>query len=135
MKSRYLAGVYLLCALGMAACESTPKYIPVEQIPAGNYAEMHVDKTYDFVYLAVFDTLNGLNSWAPDLTLKDDGLIRLHNTRFSGLDDADRRIINIRIRRDNPNQTSVFLDPDSRRVVGADDVLAMIRKKLGVPAV
>ena len=135
MKSKYLSGVYLLAVFLAAGCANAPKYLPIEQIPASNYEEIHVDKPYDFVYLNTFDAVNVLPNWAPDKTLKDDGLIRLQNSQFSRLDDADNRVINLHIRRDGAKQTSVFLDPESRRVIGADEVLKAIRKKLGVPAV
>ncbi len=134
MRSKYLAGTYLCFALGLAACAGSQKYLPIEQIPAGNNEEIHVAKAYDFVYLNVFDTVNALPDWAPDKTLKDEGLIRLKNTQFSRFDDSSNRVINLHIRRDSALQTSVYLDPDSRRVIGADQVLAAIRKKFSIPA-
>ena len=137
MKSKYLAGVYLMLTLLVVACAGSSKYLPLEQIPAGNNEEIHVDKAYDFVYLNTYDAVNVLSSWVPDKTLKDEGLIRLQNTQFSRFDDSDNRTINLRVRRDSAKQTSVFLDPDSRRVIGADKVLEAVRKKLNVvpPAV
>ncbi len=135
MKLKYLTGIYLLAFFCAGGCGSTPKYLPVEQIPASNFDEIHIGKPYDLVYLNTFDAVNVLPNWVPDKTLKDDGLIRLQNTQFSRLNDADNRVIHIRLRRDAARQTSVFLDPESRRVIGADEVLAAIRKKLGVPTV
>ena len=132
MKSKYLAGVYLGCVFFVAACASAPKFLPIEKIPAGNNEEIHVEKAYDFVYLNTYDAVNVLSNWVPDKTLKDEGLIRLQNTQFSRFDDSDNRTINLRVRRDTAKQTSVFLDPDSRRVIGADKVLDAVRKKLNV---
>ena len=132
MKSKFGTGVLLLLVWAVAACASPSAYLSIEKTPASNYEEIHVDKAYDFVYLSVFDVVNALDGWTPEVTRKDEGLIRLHNTQSGRLDNSSLRAVNIRIRRDNQTQTSVFLDSDSTRVIGADEVLAAIRKKLGM---
>lgn len=134
MLKRFLV-LCLWGSLGLSACASSDKLLPLGSVPASNNDEIIVSKPYDNVYLGVFDAVNGLSNWTPEKTLKDEGLISLKNTQFSRFDDSDNRNINLRIRRDSPKQTSVFLDPDSRRVVGADEVLLAIRKKLGQTAI
>lgn len=135
MKSKVWVGFYLSLTLFLAACAgpSSP-YLPAEQVPAGNSREIRVNKAFDFVYLNTFDAVNMMPNWIPEKTIKDEGLIQLKNKEYSRFDDSDRRVINLRIRRDSPTQTSVFLEQDSQRVIGADEVLAVIRKKLGVAA-
>jgi len=130
MRRHALLSVLFAGAIFFSACSTQSSLIPWEQVPAGNSDEIQVEKAFDYVYLAVFDVVNELDGWAPDKTLKEEGLIRLQNTRFSRLDDSDARVIKIRIRRDSQIQTSVFLDPDSRRIIGAGDVLTAIRTKL-----
>jgi hypothetical protein len=125
----------LWVSLSLSACASSDKLLPLGSVPATNNEEIVISKPYDFVYLSVFDVVNGLSKWTPEKTLKDEGLIALKNTQFSRFDDSDNRNIHLRIRRDNPKQTSVYLDPDSRRVIGADEVLLAIRKKLGQTAI
>ncbi len=130
MRFKSLVGVSLLLAFFFTACAHTSDYLPIEKIPAGNNQEIHVAKAYDFVYLAAFDAINASSHWAPDLTSKDDGLIKARNTQYSRLDDSSNRIVLVRIRRDSLTQTSLYLDPGSRNVIGADEVLDAIRKKL-----
>lgn len=136
MKFKFSIALFLGLSLIFAACagKSSP-YLPIEKVPASNSQEIKVEKGYDFVYLSVFDTVNNLSSWKPDKTLKEEGIIRLRNTLFSRLDDSDLRVITLHVRRDSVTQTSVYLDTNSRRVIGADEVLAAIRQKLGVSAV
>ena len=130
MKFNFSKRVFLLATFVLTACAGASSYLPMDKIPAGNSQEVQVNKPYDFVYLSVFDTANTMTKWTPLKTLKDEGLIRLQNTQFSRLDDASLRIVNVRIRRDSSTQTSVFLEKDSQRVVGADEILDAIRKKL-----
>lgn len=134
MNLKLLSGTFFVTAFFLAACASSSPYLPVEKIPASNSEEIHVDKAFDFVYLNVFDAANEMKTWSPTKTLKDEGLIQLRNSQFSRFDESDRREIYLRVRRDTPMKTSVFLEPDSRRVIGADEVLAAVRKKLGVTA-
>lgn len=129
MKLNFSKRYFLLATFVLTACAGASDYLPMDKIPAGNSQEIQVNKPYDFVYLNVFDTANTLTRWTPDKTLKDEGLIRLQNTQASRLDDASLRVINVRIRRDSATQTSVFLEKDSQRVVGADGVLDAIRKR------
>ena len=130
MKLGFSKNYFLLAAFFLTACAGASNYLPMDKIPAGNSQEIQVSQPYDFVYLSVFDTANMLTKWTPDKTLKDEGLIRLQNTQFGRLDDANLRVVNVRIRRDSAKQTSVFLEKDSQRVVGADEILDAIRKKL-----
>ncbi|HRK62439.1 MAG TPA: hypothetical protein PLY88_07835, partial [Candidatus Omnitrophota bacterium] len=118
----------------LSGCAGKSSYLPADQVPAGNSQEILIEQPYDLVYLAVFDTVNDLTEWSPDKTLQTEGLIRLRNTQFSRFDDSDRRFIQVRIRRDGQFQTSVFLDPESRNIIGAAEVLDAIRKKFGVTA-
>ncbi len=124
----------LAFALVLSGCAGKSSYLPIAQVPASNFEEIRVAKPYDFVYLGVFDTVNELSAWNPEQTLKADGLIVLQNSQFSRFDDSDRRVLRLKIRRDSQYQTSVFLEPESRSVIGASDVLEAIRKKFGVTA-
>ena len=133
MNFKSLTSITFLWAFLLTACASPSNFLPIEKIPAGNSEEIHVTKPYDFVYLAVFDAANSSDHWTPSQTLKDEGLMRLRNTQFSRFDDSSARVVNVRIRRDSLTQTSVFLEEDSRRVIGADEVLDIIRKKLATP--
>ncbi|HCM43157.1 MAG TPA: hypothetical protein DIS66_07605 [Candidatus Omnitrophica bacterium] len=124
----------LIFCFALSGCAGKSSYLPADQVPAGNSQEILIEQPYDLVYLAVFDTVNDLTEWSPDKTLQTEGLIRLRNTQFSRFDDSDRRFIQVRIRRDGQFQTSVFLDPESRNIIGAAEVLDAIRKKFGVTA-
>lgn len=129
MKSKLSFFGFFLAVLMVSACAGKSPYLPFKQIPASNFQEIQVAKSYDFVFLGTFDAISLLPNWRPSKTLKDAGLIVARNIRYSRLDDSDMRVISIRIRRDNAEHTSVFLEPDSRRIIGADEVLAAIRKK------
>lgn len=133
MKSKVAFLGVLFFVLGFVACAGkTPYYLPFGKIPAANSQEIHIAKAYDFVFLNTFDAIGTLPNWVPDKTRKDEGLIHVRNTQYSRLDDSDLRMISIRIRRNDAQQTSVFLEPESRRVIGADEVLDAIRKKFNV---
>lgn len=124
---------FALC-LVLSVCAVKPSFVLAEPVSSSNSEEVRVNKPYDFVFLAVFDTVNELPDWVPEKTLKAEGLIRLYNSRYSRLDDSSRRVVQIRIRSDSTLQTSVFLDPDYRNVIGASEVFEAIRKKFGVTA-
>lgn len=130
MRLTVLFSTFCLSVLIFGGCSNTASYIPLEQIPASNNDVIKVEKAFDYVYLAVFDAVNELEGWSPSKTLKGEGLIYLQNARFSRLDDSSARAVGVRIQRDSQTQTSVFLEPESRRIIGADEVLAAIRKKL-----
>ncbi len=133
MKLSISSLAFALCLI-LSVCAVKTSSFAAETVSASNSDEVRVDKPYDFVFLAVFDTVNELPDWIPEKTLKADGLIRLYNGRFSRLDDSSRRVVQIRIRSDSKLQTSVFLDPDYRNVIGASEVFEAIRKKFGVTA-
>jgi hypothetical protein len=120
--------------LVLSVCVVKPSFVSAELVSPATSEEVRVNKPYDFVFLAVFDTVNELPDWVPEKTVKAEGLIRLYNSQYSRLDDSSRRVLQIRIRSDSTLQTSVFLDPDYRNVIGASEVFEAIRKKLGATA-
>ena len=130
MKFNFSKELFLLTFFVLTACANSSQYLPLDKIPEGNNQEIQVNKPFDFAYLAVFDTANEMKNWTPTQTSKDEGLIQIKNTQFARFDDSNLRVVNVRIRRDSAEQTSVFLEPDSRRVVGADEILDAIRRKL-----
>lgn len=128
-----IASLAFVVFLILSVCAIKTPFVFAEGVTSSSQ-EIQINKPYDFVFLAVFDTVNELPDWVPEQTYKAEGLIRIRNSQFSRFDDSSRRIVEIRIRRDSTAQTSVFLDPKSSGAIGASDVLEAIRKKLGVTA-
>lgn len=130
MRQKFILSLAFGFILFLTACANRPELLSESQIPQVNKQEVIAEKTYDFVYLATFDVANGLSNWVVEKTIRDEGLIRLHNKQYSRLDDSSSRVINLVIRRIDAKQTGVSLAPESRRVIGADEVLKAIRIKL-----
>lgn len=81
---------------------------------------------YDLTYLRTMEAVSFLPNWELLETEKEKGLIRLNNTNFRSLSDADNRSATIFVRRVNREQTSVELASFSQRVLGGDKLLAAV---------
>jgi hypothetical protein len=66
--------------------------------------------------------------WDLDVTLKEQGIIKIRNLRYSSYADADQRGGTLLIKRVGPRQTSVQFDKESWGVVGGDEILKLIKQ-------
>lgn len=81
---------------------------------------------YDLTYLRTLEAVSFLPDWELLETEKEKGVIRLDNTNFRSVTDADKRFATLYVRRVNRDETSVQLAPFSQKVLGGDVLLATI---------
>lgn len=83
---------------------------------------------FDLTYLRTLEALENVDGWELSDTEKEKGIIRVRNVAYSRLDDADKRIATIVIKRLKRKQTSVALAEPSQRVRGGDELLRQINE-------
>ena len=86
----------------------------------------------DLTYLRTLDAVQSHPYWDLDRTVKEQGLIYLRNLRYSSFADADQRTATLVIKRVGPRTTTVQLAPESQSVVGADEILKLIKDYLSL---
>ncbi len=86
--------------------------------------------SYDVTYLRTIEALEAIGDWELEETEKEKGTIQVRNINFSGLDDSDKRIAVIIVKRVSRNKTSVEFAPDSQQVIGGDDLLNQVARYL-----
>lgn len=89
---------------------------------------------YDLTFLRTLDAVDAHPDWEPNWTDKEKGILHLQNTRYSSFADADKRSMVLLVRRENLEETSVRLAPESQAVFGGDEVLKLIRAVLSEEA-
>jgi hypothetical protein len=72
--------------------------------------------------------------WDLDVTLKEQGIIKIRNLRYSSYADADQRGGTLLVTRAGPRQTSVQFAKESWGVVGGDEILKLIKQYLSLEA-
>ncbi len=133
---KLLEQCFALCfaAAVLTSCANQSGLLPADQISSRASQPIIVQRAYDVVFLSVFEVVDSLEAWNPEVTDKNEGTIRVKNIQFGKIGDADTRMLTIEIVRDSKTQTQIRLDQDSQRVIGASDVMDAIRSKLGVSA-
>lgn len=84
----------------------------------------------DLTYLRTMEAIERHPDWELDTTVKDQGVIYIRNVRYSSFADADQRRATLLVKRVGPKTTSVQLAPESQAVVGAGEVLDLIKQTL-----
>ena len=85
---------------------------------------------YDLTYLRTMEAADSHPDWELDYTEKGTGMIKIHNQRYSSFADADLRYATLIVKRLEYNKSSVEFAPNSRAVVGGDEILKLIKKAL-----
>ena len=85
---------------------------------------------YDLVYLKTLEAADTHPDWELDYTDKENGIIRIHNQRYSSFADADLRFAKLLIKRMDHSKSSVEFAPESRAIVGGDEILSLIKQSL-----
>lgn len=85
---------------------------------------------FDLVYLRTMEAIEKHPDWRLETTDKEMGIITLKNFRFSSFADADKRTATLLLKRVSKKETSVEFAPESRTVVGGDEILSVIKQYL-----
>lgn len=112
----------LTVACFASACKSKPKILSAHD------EVLVYELPYDLVYLRAFEALENVDGWEIEETEKETGTIRVRNTSYSRLDDADLRLVTVQVKRLGRGQTTVALAPESQRVIGGGDLLERISR-------
>lgn len=85
---------------------------------------------YDLTYLRTLDALMNVQGWDLEVTDKENGLIRVRNIDFTGLDDSDQRIADFIVKRVNKDESSIELARESQQVMGSGDLMKAVSVQL-----
>lgn len=85
---------------------------------------------YDLTYLRTMDALQDIPNWELEETEKEHGIIKVRNINYGAWNDADKRLIIVRVKSLAANQTSVQLAPESQSVIGGDELLKQVSSYL-----
>ena len=85
---------------------------------------------FDLVYLKTLEAVDTHPDWELDYTVKEEGIIGIHNQRYSSWADADLRSAKLVVKRLGHHKSSVEFAPDSQAIVGGDDVLKLVKQSL-----
>jgi len=85
---------------------------------------------YDLTYLRTMEALETFSEWAIEETEKEKGILRARNVHYSSLDDADKRLVTLLIKRVSRRETSIALAPESQRVLGAEKIMERVAQFL-----
>jgi len=100
--------------LGLAGCAGDKEVLPTHD------EVLSYPLPYDLTFLRTIEALESLPDWDLSETEKEKGIIRVHNTSFTSMDDADKREATFIIKRVNSHETSIALAPYSQQVIGAE---------------
>ncbi len=85
---------------------------------------------YDLAYLRTYEAVDTHPDWEPEVTDKENGVILLRNIRYSKFAQASQRTVKLLVKRIRYGETSVELAPESQKVIGGDELLALIKQHL-----
>ncbi len=86
---------------------------------------------FDVAYLRALDALQNVQDWQLEYTEKEKGLIQVRNINYSGLDDADKRVVTFLIKKGaDRGQTTVELAKESQQVLGAEVLIKAVSHSL-----
>ena len=116
--------VLFVILLGSVGCKKDSSLLPVHK------EVLVYPLPYDLVYLRTIESVGRHPDWELDYTEKENGVIRIHNQRYSSFADADLRYAKLIIRRLSHNKSSVQFAPESQAIVGGDEILSLIKQSL-----
>ncbi len=117
--------ILFLVALFLTGCS-----IATKSVLAPNDEVLNYELPYDLTYLRVLDALNDETDWQVEQTDKEKGMIVARNVNYSRLNDADRRVIAFMVKRVDADNTSVYIEKDSQRIIGGKQLLQKINEVL-----
>jgi hypothetical protein len=115
----------IILSTSLTACISHPKAL----LPVHDEVLVY-QLPYDLTYLRTLDSLMGVPGWDLEVTDKENGLIRVRNVDYTGLDNSDQRVAEFILKRVNRSQTSIELSKKSQQVLGAGDLIKAISAQL-----
>ena len=115
---------FLFCSAGCARNSILPAHDEV----------LTFNLPYDLAFLRTMEAVEAHPDWDLDMTLKEQGIIKIRNLRYSSFADADQRGATLLLKRIGPRQTSVQFDKESWGVVGGDEILKLINQYLSLEA-
>ncbi len=114
----------LVLGVVLAGCNTVSNVLPP------NDQTLTYKLPYDLAYLRIMEALDSQPHWDLEETEMAKGTIRVRNTNYSNLDDADLRAITFTVKRIDSQTVSVSILPKSQHVPGGDKLLAAIRERL-----
>ena len=124
MKNIFSLAFILALGLGVAGCNTVGKALPP------NDEVLVYPLSYDLAYLRTMEALDAVDHWQLEETDKEMGIIKVRDTNYSSLDDADLRVITFLIKRVNRGTTSVSIDPASQKVYGGAELIRAVSAAL-----
>jgi hypothetical protein len=112
----------LLISAGCATDE--PSVFPVHD------EVITVNLPMDLTFLRTMEAVQTHPEWDLERTVKEEGIIRLRNLRYSSFADADQRRATLVLKRVGARRTSIQFDKKSQSVVGGDEILKLIKEYL-----
>jgi len=124
MRFNHILMTFVL-AVTLTACASNRKpFLPVHD------EVLVYPLAYDLTYLRTMDALMAVEGWDLEVTDKENGLIRVRNMDYTGLDNSDQRTATFILKRLNVRETSVELAPDSQQILGAGTLIKAVSAQL-----
>ena len=123
----HLSRYFLVLILGivLAGCNT------VSKTTSPNDETLLYKLPYDLTYLRTLEALDAQPNWQLEETEMTKGIVKVRNTNYSNLDDADLRVITFAVKRVDGDTTSVSILPKFQHVPGGDKLLAAIGERLG----
>ena len=118
----------LAFSLSLSACASRNAVLPTHD------EVLTYNLPYDLTFLRTMEAIEAHPDWDLDVTLKEQGIIKIRNLRYSSYADADQRGGTLLVTRAGPRQTSVQFAKESWGVVGGDEILKLIKQYLSLEA-
>ena len=116
--------VLLVVVLGSLSCREKSSLLPAHD------EVLVYPLPYDLVYLRIMEAVDSHADWELDYTEKENGIIRIHNQRYSSFADADLRYAKLIVKRLSHNKSSVEFAPESQAIVGGDEIFSLIKQSL-----
>jgi hypothetical protein len=85
---------------------------------------------YDLTYLRTLEALMAVSGWDLEITDKENGLIRVRNIDYTGLDNSDQRTATFLLKRVGQRETSIELARDSQQAIGAGALIKAVSGQL-----
>lgn len=87
---------------------------------------LYYELAYDLAYLRTLEAVQEVDGWQLDVTDKERGIIRVQNTQFGRLDDADNRRVELVLKREGSRLTSLSVSPETQHVVGTEEFMKKV---------
>lgn len=124
---KYMGKIFLVLTLAAAlsGCNTVSKALPP------NDETLLYKLPYDLTYLRTLEAIDAQPHWELEETEMGKGIIKVRNSNYSNLDDADLRAITFAVKRVDEQTVSVAILPECQRVPGGDELLKAIGERLG----